>query len=69
MNQANQKSNVLRQVPIPLVSDKECINYNSQFYYTIDPVTQVCAGLANGKNGAYNGDSGSKLIIHFKFIH
>ena len=61
MNNANKYSDVLRQISIPLVSDQGCINYNAQFDYTIDPVTQICAGSANGNKSASDGDSGRKL--------
>ena len=58
MNQAEQNSDVLREISIPLVSDQECISYNLDYGYTIDPVTQLCAGIKNGNKSASNNDSG-----------
>ena len=59
MNEWNQKSDVLRQVELPLTPDQECVNYNAQFGYTIDASIQICTGSINGGKSATDGDSGN----------
>ena len=65
MSNANQYSDVLRQISIPLVSDQGCVAYNFQFDYTIDPTTQICAGSADGGKSASDGDSGKFKLGYF----
>lgn len=62
-NDQNQKSDVLRQVSLPLTPDQECIDYNSKFDYSIDTSIQICTGSINGGKSATDGDSGGPLVV------
>ena len=76
MNYEEQNSDVLREIAIPLVSDQECISYNSQYDYSIDPKIQLCAGSVRGNKSASENDSGwtfyfrttVQLILKEKFF-
>lgn len=69
MNYQNQNSDVLREIAVPLVSDQECISFNLQYGYTIDPKIQICAGTERGNKSASENDSGWRinLIFHLNF--
>lgn len=57
-NVQNQNSDVLREIAVPLTSDQECVSYNLQYDYQIDPTTQICAGSIGGNRTASENDSG-----------
>lgn len=63
MNTQNQNSDVLREIALPLVKDQDCIDYNLQYDYTIDPKTQLCAGSVGGNKSASENDSGLIFLI------
>lgn len=56
------RSNVLRQVEVPLVSGEPCAAAYRRFNYLVTD-NMLCAGFAEGGKDACNGDSGGPLLV------
>jgi secreted trypsin-like serine protease len=55
-------SNDLLEVPLPLLSDNACKSYYQPYGYPINPLVQVCAGIAGNNKDTCQGDSGGPLV-------
>ncbi|WP_020657556.1 S1 family peptidase [Amycolatopsis benzoatilytica] len=59
LSEGGQRSDVLRSVDVPLVSDSGC----KTAYDSYDASSMVCAGYPEGGKDACQGDSGGPLVI------
>ncbi|MDT8915415.1 serine protease [Amycolatopsis sp. PS_44_ISF1] len=59
LSDGGARSDVLRSVDVPLVSDSAC----KADYDTYDPASMVCAGYPDGGKDACQGDSGGPLVV------